>query len=132
MAELLHRILIADDHEENRYILTRILRAGGYECCEAATGAQALARAQDRPDLIILDVRLPDISGFEVCRQLKGDPCTASIPVLQVSAAFVSAEDRVGALDGGADGYLTHPIDRTALITTVRSLLLGRHPASGH
>lgn len=123
MSEEQPHILIADDHEENRYILSRILRAAGYACSEAATGAQAVAIAQRQPDLIILDVGLPDISGFAVCQKLKSDPLTASIPVLQISAAFVSAEDRVRALDGGADGYLTHPIDRTVLTATVRSLL---------
>lgn len=124
MPELPHQILIADDHEENRYILNRILRAAGYQCAEAATGAQALQCAQaQQPALIILDVRLPDMSGFDVCKQLKSDPRTASIPVLQISAAFVSSDDRVRALDGGADGYLTHPIDRTVLTATVRSLL---------
>lgn len=117
------RILIADDHEENRYILGRILRADGYSCSEAATGTQAFECALDHPDLIILDVRLPDISGFEVCQKLKADPRTRSIPVLQISAAFVSAEDRARSLAAGADSYLTHPIDRTALIAAVRSLL---------
>ena len=116
-------ILLADDREENRYVLGRILTEAGFSCTEASTGAQTLAIAETQPDLIILDVRLPDISGYEVCQRIKQNPRTASIPVLQISASFVSTEDRVRALDAGADGYLTHPIDRMMLVATVRALL---------
>ena len=117
------RILIADDREENRYVLSRILRNEGYICEQAGHGASALELAQTMPDLIILDVRLPDISGYDVCRQLKSSPVTSSIMILQVSASFVSNDDRVKALDAGADAYITHPIDRMVLIATVRALL---------
>lgn len=123
MPERSFHILVADDHEENRYILNRILSAAGYSCTEASTGAMALELALNQPDLVILDVRLPDMSGFDVCQKLKTDHRTAAIPILQISAAFVSIDDRVRSLDAGADGYLTHPIDRTMLIATVRSLL---------
>jgi two-component system, NtrC family, sensor kinase len=123
MSDVQHRILIADDHEETRYVLGRILGASGYSCSEAATGSQALELAETMPDLLILDVRLPDMSGFTVCQKLKNNPRLASIPVLLISAAFVATEDRVRALDAGADGYMTHPIDRTVLAATVRSLL---------
>jgi two-component system, NtrC family, sensor kinase len=117
------RVLIADDREENRYILSRVLSAAEFECDEAGTGAMALEMADAQPDIIILDVRLPDLSGLEVCQKLKSNPRTSSIPVLQISASFVSVEDRVRALEGGADGYLTHPIDRMVLVATVRALL---------
>jgi signal transduction histidine kinase len=117
------RILLADDREENRYVLGRVLSGAGYECVEAATGKRALELAETQPELIILDVHLPDFSGYEVCRRIKQNPQTGSIPILQISASFVASEDRVRALDAGADGYLTHPIDRMVLVATVRALL---------
>lgn len=116
-------MLIADDHEQNRYVLCRTLEGAGYSCTATGTGIGALELAQTLPDVMILDVRLPDISGYEVCRTIKSDPRTAHIPILQISAAFVSSEDRVRALEGGADGYLTHPIDRMVLVATLRALL---------
>ena len=120
------RILIADDREQNRYVLCRILGASGYDCLEARTGTEAIALAQTMPDVIILDVRLPEISGYEVCRRLKQDPRTASISILQISAVFLSPDDRASALEAGADGFLTHPIDRPTLLATVESFLRRR------
>ncbi len=117
------RILIVDDREQNRYVLSRILQEEGFRCEQAGRGDEALELAQTMPDVIILDVRLPDMSGYDVCRRLKANPATASIMVLQVSASFVSNEDRVRALNGGADAYITHPIERMVLVATVRALL---------
>lgn len=123
MSEPRHHILVVDDREQNRYVLSRMLQRAGYECEEARTGREALERVRALPDLVILDVHLPDLTGTEVCRRIKNDPLTAHIAVLQISAAFVSGEDKAKALDDGADGYLTHPIDSTVLEATVRSLL---------
>ena len=108
---------------ENRYVVRHVLEGSGYSCIEADSGRKALEIAQTLPDLIILDVCLPDISGIEVCHRLKRDPRTSSVAVMQISASFVAPEDRVRALDAGADGYLTHPIDRMVLLATVRALL---------
>lgn len=123
MAERRTSILIVDDHEQNRYVLCHILRQADYDCLEATTGREALERAAARPDVIVLDVNLPDMSGLDVCRRLKSDPATSQISVLQISASMTSGENKTRALDAGADGYLIHPIDGTVLLATVRSLL---------
>ena len=123
MSERRPTILIADDHEQNRYVLCRVLRDAHYHCLEATGGTETLALAATLPDVIILDVNLPDISGFEVCRRIKHDPRTAQISILQISASMVSSENKARALEAGADGYLIHPIDATVLVATIRSLL---------
>lgn len=117
------RILIADDREENRYILSRVLNGAGFTCTHASKGYEAIEASQTLPDIVILDVNLPDISGYEICRRIKQNPTTASVSVLQISASFVSPDDRVRALEAGADGYLLHPIDPMVLVATVRALL---------
>src|SRR5689334_23942834 len=104
-------ILYVDDDEVNRYALTWMLRRAGFRTHEARTGRDALRLAADRPDLIILDVNLPDIDGFEVCRRIKAHPATAAIPVLHLSGVFVRTEDKTQGLEGGADGYLTKPVE---------------------
>ncbi|HET6900549.1 MAG TPA: response regulator, partial [Vicinamibacteria bacterium] len=120
-------ILSVDDNEASRYAIGRTLRQGGFRVIEAGTGMDALARARaDTPDLILLDVKLPDIDGFEVSRRLKADPATASIPVLQITATYSSTEHWAQALNAGADGYLTHPAEPVVLIATIRALLRAR------
>ncbi len=117
------RILIVDDREQNRYVLSRVLRQANYECLEATGGVEAIVLAGALPDVMILDVNLPDMSGFEVCRRIKRDPVTSQVAVLQISAAMESSENKAKALEAGADGYLIHPIDPAVLVATVRSLL---------
>lgn len=123
MPERRPRILIVDDREQNRYVLCRVLRQAGYDCFEATSGRDALKLAGTQPDVVVLDVNLPDLSGFEVCSRLKNDPQTAQISVLQISATMDSSETKTRALNSGADGYLTHPIEGVVLVATVRSLL---------
>lgn len=120
---LTSRILLVDDNPQNRYVLTRILTRAGMSVEQAATGKEALEKVRNLPDLVILDVKLPDMSGYQVCREIKSSSFTAGVTVLQISASFVSNESKVEALEGGADGYLTHPIDATVLVATVKSLL---------
>jgi PAS domain S-box-containing protein len=120
-------ILHADDHDAVRYAVSRTLRHAGFEVVEAATGDEAvtLARAR-RPDLIVLDLNLPDISGFEVCARLRGDPETASIPVLHLTATYPTSEKWAAALEQGADAYLAEPVEPSVLVATVRALLRTR------
>lgn len=113
------RVLVVDDDEAKRYTIVHPLRGIGIQVEEAASAGQALELARGDPDLIILDVKLPDMSGFEVCDRLKADPVTAPIPVLYVSAHFRTSEDRVRGLKGGADGYLVTPVTRDELLATV-------------
>ncbi|MBE9001789.1 response regulator [Nostoc sp. LEGE 12447] len=117
-------ILHVDDNEANRYIVTRILQNAGFTVVEAATGVAGLkAATEHQPALVILDVKLPDINGFEVCRQIKANPETAFIPVLHLSASFVQSQDKAEGLDSGADAYLVQPVEPIELLATVRSLL---------
>jgi DNA-binding response OmpR family regulator len=116
-------VVVVDDYADSRALLALYLRTEGFQVKEAATGMEALEVAASQPSLMILDVNLPDIDGFEVCRRLKSEPRTAGIAVLQVSATYREASHRVRGLDGGADAYLTLPVDRGELMATVRALL---------
>jgi len=115
--------LAVDDNDAIRYSLTRYLREGGYAVIEARTGSEALELARHDPALITLDINLPDMDGFEVCRRLKDDPATSEIPILHISASCVESAHKVRGLDGGADAYLAEPIDREELLATVNALL---------
>jgi len=126
MSEPSGTILVVDDNEAERYYVARVLRKAGFEIAEAGTGEEALRRAGEAPDLITLDVRLPDVSGFEVCRRLKSELATRDIPVLHISASYTTPDAKAEGLNGGADGYLAHPVNPTELVATVRSLLRAR------
>jgi adenylate cyclase len=117
------RILIVDDNEANRDILATRLGTQGYTICEAADGEEAIAAAKTHPpDLILLDVMMPKLNGFEVCRRLKNDPTLPFMPIILVTS-MADSKDIVAGLDAGADEYLTKPIDQAALMARVRSVL---------
>jgi CheY-like chemotaxis protein len=116
-------ILNVDDYEAARYAKTRLLQNAGFQVQEAESGADALeAAAHIRPDLILLDVKLPDMDGREVCRQLKTNPVTADLRVVQTSAAFISSQDVERGYASGAEAYLCAPFEPRDLIRLVRSL----------
>jgi PAS domain S-box-containing protein len=126
------RILVVDDNAPLRYALARTLRQHGFDVLEAATGEDALASASsDHPDLVLLDVNLPDISGFDVARRLKSSDRTKGIPILQISASFVQMEHRMAGLDAGADAYLVEPVEPGELVANIRALLRMRDAEAG-
>jgi len=117
------RLLIVDDNETNRCLLTARLGAEGYETMEAENGERALAIVPEvGPDVVLIDVMMPKIDGFEVCRRIKCDPTLGFIPVILVTAR-TDSKDVVAGLSAGADEYLTKPIDHAALVARVRSML---------
>jgi signal transduction histidine kinase len=117
-------ILNVDDNEISLYTKSRILQRAGFEVKEASTGQKALQLAvQERPQLVLLDVHLPDISGLEVCQRIKADPALASTLVLQISASFVEGKDKARGLEGGADGYMVEPVEPDELVANVKALL---------
>ncbi|WP_256856733.1 response regulator [Variovorax sp. KK3] len=121
-----HRILVVDDHPATRYSTSRTLRAAGFPTQEASTGREALARAVDGMSAVVLDVHLPDVDGFEVCRTLRADPRTENLPVVHLSATFVQDHDKVAGLDAGADAYLVHPAEPAVLVATLQALIRAR------
>lgn len=118
------RILNVNDDEARRYVITRLLERSGFQVVDVATGAEALGLVATADfDLVLLDVKLPDISGFEVCRAIKSDARQALVRVILLSAVFVENSDRIAGLESGADAYLTDPLDDAVLFATVRSQL---------
>ena len=117
------RILVVDDNELNREIMASRLGAHGYATLQAADGEEALAAVgRHAPDLIILDVMMPQPDGLEVCRRLKGSTASEFVPIILVTAK-ANTDDVVAGLDAGADEYLTKPVDQAALMARVRSAL---------
>jgi DNA-binding response OmpR family regulator len=120
-------ILVADDEPDARRLLRLILEPAGYVVCEAATGRDALAMVQtERPDLLILDITLPDIDGVEICRQIKNDPATHLTPVVHMTG-MTTRDRRLKALAAGSDEFVGKPFDVEEMLIRVRSLLRTKH-----
>jgi PAS domain S-box-containing protein len=118
------RILVVDDQPHALQGVSRILRNAGFEPLEAATGEECLKLAADfRPDLVLLDVVLPDIDGRDVCKRLKTDPLTAEAYVVLLSSIRIESESQADGLEHGADGYIARPIPNRELLARVRALL---------
>lgn len=116
-------ILVADDEEANRELLSEILSAEGFRVALAVDGSAALEEfKRANPDLVLLDVMMPRLSGFEVCRQLKSNAETCLTPII-LTTSLSAKEDRVAGIQAGADDFLTRPIDKLELLARVRSLL---------
>jgi len=122
-----HSVLVVDDNASNRYATSRALRAAGFNIVEAAAGAEALELV-DFVSAVVLDVHLPDLLGFEVCRLLRSRSATASLPVVHVSAVYVSQSEQAAGMEAGADAYMVSPVDPEALVATLDHLICARPP----
>lgn len=117
------QILVVEDHEDSRRIIRDLLTHAGYAIIEAVTGHEGVtAAATYRPDLILMDLNLPDIGGYEAIRRIKATPTLDHIPIIAVTAYAMSGDD-VKAYAAGSDGYVSKPISPRALLTTIRTYL---------
>lgn len=116
------RVMFVEDDVGKRYVIARQLRAAEFEVVEAATGAEALAKLTPEFDVALLDMKLPDMYGWDLCKRIKENPQTSSIMVLELSATLATAQDRARGLELGADAYLVHPVEMIELIATLRAL----------
>ena len=125
-----HSVLVVDDNEATRYATARSLKAGGFNIVEASAGAEALELGEF-VSAVVLDVHLPDLMGYEVCRLLRKKATTAALPIVYVSAMYVSEEDQQHGMATGGDAYLVSPIDPDALLATLDQLI-GQPPSLAH
>jgi two-component system cell cycle response regulator DivK len=117
------RILVIEDHEENRRLLRDLLTSFGYELIEAVTGEEGLTAAEaERPDLVLMDIQLPGIDGYETTRRIKAKQALNHIPVIAVTSYALSGDD-VKAFAAGCDAYVTKPFDPAELLEKIREHL---------
>ena len=118
------RILVVEDNPDLRYATVRVLKYAGYEAAEAATGREGLRMAKElQPDIILLDVVLPDIDGNEVCRHIKAESTCSNSFILMLSSLKTSSDEQAAGLESGADGYITRPIPNRELLARVKASL---------
>ena len=122
------RILVVEDQEDNRRILRDLLTSAGYEMIEAVTGEEGLAMARiHRPDLILMDIQLPELDGYESSRRLKADPTLQTIPIVAVTSYAMSGDD-AKAYGAGCVGYVTKPFSPRQLLAKLREFLTVNDP----
>ena len=117
------RILVVEDQEDNRRIVRDLLTSAGYEMIEAATGEDGVAMAEThRPDLILMDIQLPGLDGYEATRRIKANPALRQIPIIAVTSYALSGDD-VKARQAGCDAYVAKPFSPRALLAKIREFL---------
>jgi len=117
------RILVVEDQEDNRRILRYLLKSADYEVLEALTGEDGVALAErERPDLILMDIQLPGLDGYEATRRIKSNPALRHIPIIVVTSYALSGDD-VKAFEAGCDAYVTKPFSPRALLAKIREYL---------
>jgi len=117
------RIQVIEDQEDNRQIVRDLMAASGYELIEATTGEEGIAAAaRERPDLILMDIQLPGIDGYEVTRRIKANPQLKTIPIIAVTSYALSGDDKK-AFAAGCDGYVTKPYSPRLLLAKIREYL---------
>lgn len=121
------KVLIVDDNQLNIELLEGYLANSDYQIASANNGLEALEQiAMDKPDLILLDIMMPGLNGYEVCRRLKGDPATRLIPIIMLTALH-DMKDRIEGLESGADDFISKPFNHVELAARIRSLLRIKH-----
>ena len=114
------KILVVEDNAQNRYLMEYLLRKSGYAVVMASTGAEALSMAiREAPDLILMDIQLPDLDGLEVTRRLRASDMDKAVPIVAVTS-FAMAGDRQKALEAGCTGYIEKPIDPEHLLKEIK------------